>query len=172
MASRSSEILPGPRHLALLEVLRVAEAVWEASRLFFAQWDLSPSQFNVLNLLRSRPEGLSQIELSRSLITHRSNVTGLVDRLEARGLLVRDEVRGDRRAYRVSLTESGRRLMEAVLPVYFAAVEDLWGGVAVKKAASIASSLAPLADRAKALSARREVQEARSQRHPRRMTER
>ena len=82
---------PGPRYQALIELLRTAETLWNASRVFFARWDLSPSQFNVLNLLYEQPGGCTQIELSRQLIMHRSNVTGLVDRLEARGLLQRQD---------------------------------------------------------------------------------
>src|SRR5687768_9528186 len=79
---------PGPRYASLLQVLRTAETVWNASRVFFGRWDISPSQFNVLNLLRGS-EGISQIELSTLLIMHRSNVTGLVDRLEERKLVKR-----------------------------------------------------------------------------------
>ena len=71
---------PGPRYRALLQLLRTAETLWNVSRLFFARWDLSPSQFNVLNLVSDKPDGMSQIDLGRRLIMHRSNVTGLVDR--------------------------------------------------------------------------------------------
>ena len=88
---------PGPRYPALLLLLRASEALWNASRVFFARWELSPSQFNVLNLLCDQPDGLSQVELSRQLIMHRSNVTGLVDRLETRGLVKRTENDADRR---------------------------------------------------------------------------
>src|ERR1043166_6368679 len=77
--------LPGPRYGALLQLLRTAEALWNSSRLFFARWDLSPSQFNVLNLLCDHPDGCTQIELSRQLIMHRSNLPGLIDRLEQLG---------------------------------------------------------------------------------------
>lgn len=73
------------RYQALLQLLRTADCLWNASRVFFARWELSPSQFNVLNLLSDQPDGLSQIKLGCLLITHRSNVTGLVDRLERRG---------------------------------------------------------------------------------------
>src|SRR6266403_548895 len=90
---------PGPRYQALIELLQTAEALWNASRVFFARWDLSPSQFNLLRLLHDQPGGCTQIELSRQLIMHRSNVTGLLDRLEARGLLRREERAGDRRAF-------------------------------------------------------------------------
>src|SRR5438552_11256890 len=107
---------PGPRYQALLQLLRTAEALWNASRSFFTRWDLSPSQFNVLNLLYDLSAGCTQIELSRSLIMHRSNVTGLVDRLEARGLVQRRDVAHDRRAYRVVLTTAGKKLVRQILP--------------------------------------------------------
>ena len=114
------------RYEALLQLLRAADAIWNASRVFFQEWDLSPSQFNVLNLLHSCPEGLSQSDLGRQLITHRSNVTGLVDRLEARGLVQRMEVKNDRRAYRVVLTQAGSALLSQILPHYYKKADQVW----------------------------------------------
>ena len=53
--------VPGPRYAALLQLLRTAENLWNSSRVFFGRWGLSPSQFNVLNLLSKAPGGLSQV---------------------------------------------------------------------------------------------------------------
>src|SRR4051812_15746490 len=105
---------PGPHYQALLQLLRTAENLWNGSRLFFIRWDLSPSQFNVLNLLHDLPDGSTQIELSRQLVMHRSNITGLIDRLEARGLLERKATPNDRRAYHVVLTTKGRNLIDQI----------------------------------------------------------
>src|SRR5437773_10381945 len=132
---------PGPRYRALLQLLRTAETLWNVSRLFFARWDLSPSQFNILNLLCDRPDGCTQIELSRSLIMHRSNVTGLVDRLEARGLVQRRDSAHDRRAYRVVLTTAGKRLLQQILPRYYAAAEQVWGALPVARTHQLVSEL-------------------------------
>jgi DNA-binding MarR family transcriptional regulator len=134
----------GPRYQALLQLLRTAETLWNSSRVFFAQWDLSPSQFNILNVLHTEPEGLTQIELSRLLIMHRSNVTGLVDRLEQRGLIQRKDNPDDRRAYRVVLTAGGRKLIEKILPVYHDAAEQIWGNFPTKRAKQLAADLAEL----------------------------
>ena len=54
------KVRPGPRYEALLELLRTAESLWNASRVFFAAWDLSPSQFNVLNVLHQQRDGRTQ----------------------------------------------------------------------------------------------------------------
>lgn len=121
------------RYEALLQLLRTSETIWNASRLFFARWELSPSQFNILNLLGGHPEGLNQTGLSQALITHRSNVTGLVDRLEKRGLVVRQAVPGDRRAYSVQLTKAGARLVEEILPEYYARAEAAFEAIPLKE---------------------------------------
>lgn len=136
-ASRASEL----RYTALLHLLTTADTVWNASRLFFARWELSPSQFNILNLLGNEPGGISQIELGRRLIMHRSNVTGLVDRLERRGLLKRHDTEGDRRAYRVILTPAGKKLLADIYPHYRAAAEAAWNGLPSAEIARVTAAL-------------------------------
>jgi MarR family 2-MHQ and catechol resistance regulon transcriptional repressor len=134
-----------PRYQALIQLLQTADIIWNASRVFFEQWDLSPSQFNVLNLLRDSAEGISQTELSQKLIVHRSNVTGLVDRLEKRGWVERREVAGDRRAYRVILTESGWKLLGAILPGYFAGAERVWAKIPEERIRQLKNELLTVA---------------------------
>lgn len=135
---------PGPRYAALLQMLRTAEHLWNASRVFFGRWDLSPSQFNVLNLLGEAPEGLSQVEISRLLIMHRSNATGLIDRLEERGLLQRRTTPGDRRAWRVVLTPAARQLLGQILPRYYRLAEEVWGDLPVARVSRLLADLSRL----------------------------
>jgi DNA-binding MarR family transcriptional regulator len=135
---------PGPRYQGLLQMLRTAEHLWNASRVFFGRWDLSPSQFNVLNLLGEAPEGLSQVEISRLLIMHRSNATGLIDRLEERGLLQRRTTPGDRRAWRVVLTPAARQLLGQILPGYYRLAEEVWGDLPVARVSRLLADLSRL----------------------------
>ena len=132
---------PGPRYDALLQLFRTADTLWNASRVFFARWDLSPSQFNILNLVCDLPDGLSQADLSRQLLMHRSNVTGLVDRLEARRLVERRDQPGDRRAYRVVLAPRGRELMQELLPHYYRVAEEVWGQFPARRANQLVADL-------------------------------
>jgi MarR family 2-MHQ and catechol resistance regulon transcriptional repressor len=131
----------GPRYTALIRLLRTAEALWNASRRFFERWQISPSQFNLLNLLRDHPDGCTQIELSRQLIMHRSNVTGLIDRLEKRGLVRRADSATDRRAWRVALTPAGQRLVRGILPHYYAAAEEIWGDLPARRVEELSADL-------------------------------
>lgn len=139
---------PGPRYQALIELLRTAENLWNASRVFFARWELSPSQFNLLNLLDDQIDGCSQIELSRRLIMHRSNVTGLVDRLEARGLVRRQDSVTDRRAFNVVLTKAGSKLIHQIQPHYYQAAETVWNGVSLRRAEQLVAELAAISSSA------------------------
>ena len=138
-----------PRYRAVLQLLQTADTLWNASRVFFEPWELSPSQFNLLNLLHLHPDGLSQSELSRCLIVHRSNLTGLVDRLEQRGLVERQEVAEDRRAYRVVLTKAGARLVHEILPAYYAGAEAVLADVSDRRAEELAKELAQVSENAR-----------------------
>lgn len=144
---------PGPRYQALIELLQTAEALWNASRVFFARWNLSPSQFNILSLLHDQPGGCTQIELSRQLIMHRSNVTGLLDRLEARGLARRQNNPDDRRAFIVVLTPTGRKLIRQIQPHYYRAAEAVWTGVTISRARQLVSELAAVSANAERIAA-------------------
>jgi DNA-binding MarR family transcriptional regulator len=76
--------------------------------------DLSPVQCHVLHLLEpGRP--LPMGRLAQTLSCHASNVTGLVDRLEARGLVERRFSIDDRRVRVLELTPEGSRLRAQML---------------------------------------------------------
>jgi DNA-binding MarR family transcriptional regulator len=143
----------GPRYAATLQLLRAAETVWEGSRRFFARWDLSPSQFNILNVLRDHPDGWSQIDLSRQLIMHRSNVTGLIDRLEVRGLVQRQETPQDRRAYRVVLTAAGIKTIQDILPHYYQATEKIWADLSLAQVRQVTAALVKVSTTAERIAA-------------------
>jgi DNA-binding MarR family transcriptional regulator len=74
-----------------------------------AELQLSPAQCHVLHLIEpDRPIPMGQ--LAETLACDASNVTGLVDRLESRGLVRRRPSAGDRRVKVLHLTPTGVRL--------------------------------------------------------------
>ena len=111
--------------LATEPVTSVAEDAW---RLLFelakrkhsvlvpalAELHLTPVQGHALRLLDpERPIAMSA--LADALFCHASNVTGIVDRLETRGLVERQAGREDRRVKMLALTEAGTRVRSKVV---------------------------------------------------------
>jgi MarR family transcriptional regulator, organic hydroperoxide resistance regulator len=78
-----------------------------------AELELTPAQGHALRLLEpDRPLAMS--ELAEALYCHASNVTGIVDRLEARGLVERRPGQ-DRRVKTLALTGAGADVRERVV---------------------------------------------------------
>jgi MarR family transcriptional regulator, organic hydroperoxide resistance regulator len=75
------------------------------------EFDLLPQHVIALRSLE-RPIPMS--ELARLLACDNSNVTGLIDRLEERGLVERRAAEHDRRVKLVALTPAGKRLKNGV----------------------------------------------------------
>jgi DNA-binding MarR family transcriptional regulator len=79
-----------------------------------AELALSPAQCHVLRLIEpGRPIPMGQ--LAETLACDASNVTGLVNRLESRGLVRRRPSAGDRRVRVLDLTPAGSRLRTVLL---------------------------------------------------------
>ena len=73
---------------------------------------LSSSQYNVLRILRgSAPDGLPCGEISERMVRRDPDLTRLLDRLEARGLVVRTRDTRDRRIVRAAITDAGLELL-------------------------------------------------------------
>ncbi len=78
-----------------------------------AQHGITATQLNVLKLLQEI-DGLSLSEVSKRMAAKNSTVTGIVDRMCAAGLVVREQSADDRRVWRILLTDRGRDIAEAV----------------------------------------------------------
>ena len=121
--------------------MATADAFLRESHRLFRPHGLTGAQYNVLNILAAKPEGISQRELGDVLVVDRSNVTGLLDRMGQAGWIQRSDDPTDRRAYRVVLTPAGRRLWAKVRPLYLEVVAQITRGLS---AAQIQASLETL----------------------------
>ena len=75
-----------------------------------AMHDLTPAQAQLLCLIKDQPRGMT--ELTQVLGLERPGLTGLVDRVQRRGLLVRGGAPQDRRAVILTPTPEGKRLAD------------------------------------------------------------
>jgi DNA-binding MarR family transcriptional regulator len=138
-------------HEALLSVLVTGELLKkEASRLF-APLGITGAQFNVLILLHAQTEDgtMSQSDLGRLLTVHRSNVTGLVDRLEKLGLVQRLDDKSDRRVNRIALTEAGRETARKGEELYIGRIHAIMSVLEPQEWRALSSSLEKIRNRMK-----------------------
>jgi len=92
----------------MIEFLLSQKAWWVA---VCAEFDLSPMQGHAVRVLEpDRPLAMST--LAEALVCDASNVTGIVDKLESRGLIARQGAEGDRRIKMLVVTEKGRHLRD------------------------------------------------------------
>lgn len=90
----------------LLRAVRVIEV--ELRRRLRAEFGETLPRFDVMAALARKETGMTMTEVSRLLMVSNGNVTGIIDRLVAEGLVMRTTNADDRRATFVRLTHKGR----------------------------------------------------------------
>jgi DNA-binding MarR family transcriptional regulator len=106
--SREQEVVLGLR----LATARIMEP-WE--KFLKATVDLTPNQYNVLRILRgSHPARLACGEIAERMIARDPDITRLIDRMRARGLVDRVRSKQDRRVVEVGLTGRGRDVLRGL----------------------------------------------------------
>lgn len=98
---------------AFVNIQRTADTLMQGVAAALKPRGLSPTQYNVLRILRgAEPGGLACREIADRMITRDPDITRLLDRLEDRGLVARSRDREDRRVITTRITEKGMRLLE------------------------------------------------------------
>jgi DNA-binding MarR family transcriptional regulator len=109
----------------LLRAARPVEA--ELRRRLGREFGVTLPKFDVMAALARREAGMTMTEVSRLLMVSNGNVTGLVDRLVAEGLVMRVANEKDRRATFVRLTNKGLRLFQTMAEAHERWVNDILG---------------------------------------------
>ncbi len=98
---------------AFVTIQRTADALMQGVAAALKPKGLSPTQYNVLRILRgAEPDGLACREIADRMITRDPDITRLLDRLEDRGLVTRSRDRADRRVITTRITERGLHLLK------------------------------------------------------------
>jgi DNA-binding MarR family transcriptional regulator len=95
--------------------MRVGAQLLKSAEHFYTSLKLTGAQYNVLRILEGAGEAIPQQEIADKLLVSRANVTGLLDKLEAKGLLERLPCE-DRRVNMIQLTAGGFGLLEKSFP--------------------------------------------------------
>lgn len=100
---------------AFLAVLRTAGVLVQRQAPALKKQSLTGTQYNTLRILRgARPLALTCSDIGERLVTPGPDVTRILDRLEARGMVRRERDEKDRRVVRARITELGLEVLASL----------------------------------------------------------
>jgi len=108
------------------------------------QFGITLPRFDLMAQLEREPEGLAMGEVSRRMMVTGGNVTSIVDQLEREQLVQRLPVPGDRRSYRLTLTDAGRSTFATMAQAHEAWVRELLSPLSAKEQGQLATLLGTL----------------------------
>lgn len=121
--------LPHLKNDPYLKILRpLVEAYlafWREDSRHIKSMKLTPSQFDVIATLGDT-DGMTCAELSEATLVTKGTLTGVLDRLAAKGLIKREAVAGDRRCTRIALTDKGDALFRKVFAAHIAHIRPFF----------------------------------------------
>jgi len=150
---------PGPiskQRLRLwLRLLRSSRAIEAQLReRLRTKFSITLPQFDVMAALARSAEGMTMTELSRQLMVSNGNVTGIIDRLVAEKLVLRQAPVSDRRSFIVRLTPKGASQFSVIAKAHEGWIDEMLVDFGSIEAESIISQLDGLVRRVRAREAR------------------
>ena len=97
---------------ALLSIVRTAAVFEHDLAESLKPFGLTPTQYNVLRILRGSPDGLCRNEVGERMVTKVPDVTRLLDRMERCGFIQRHRNGDDRRYVSTRITDKGMKLVD------------------------------------------------------------
>lgn len=110
---------------------------------FLRQYNLSLGKFNILLAIRrySEPNGIRQVDISQHLIVTASNMTKMLDKLQADGLVERQVLKSDRRVKMIQITAIGNGLIDTLWSKYQTLLQQSVSGLQTDKQTQLAALL-------------------------------
>lgn len=133
-----------PEEWAVQEILRAAEQLHACFSEGLKSSGVSFTQYCALRILSGEQDGLPSSAIGDRMTTRDSDVTRLVDRLVARGLVERYRDERDRRIVRVRLTAAGAALVEQLDGPTLALAEKQFAGIKPKRIRRLVETLQQL----------------------------
>ncbi|MCA9172174.1 MAG: MarR family transcriptional regulator [Planctomycetales bacterium] len=97
---------------AMLGILRTSDLLENRLARLLREYDLTPSQYNAMRILRGEGEPMPCLEVASRMIQVAPAITRVVDQLAGRGLIEKQQSTEDRRVFLVGLTTAGTHLLK------------------------------------------------------------
>ena len=94
--------------------------------------DVTPEQWAILNRLNENSD-LTQKEVAKLTFKDNANITRMVDKLEKKGLVIRQSDANDRRSWKLSITKKGIEIRDLVEPLAVDILNKISKGISEKE---------------------------------------
>jgi DNA-binding MarR family transcriptional regulator len=132
----------------LIALLRTADQVTRRGAEVMKPFDISPTQYNALRILRGGGEkGLPCREIGERMINHDPDITRLLDRLVKRGLVERRREEKDRRVITTRITAAGLELLKKMDRPVSDYPRELLGELGEQRLQSLLKALAAIREK-------------------------
>ncbi|EIJ41489.1 transcriptional regulator [Beggiatoa alba B18LD] len=122
----TSKMAASERFLDVMrELVFTYQAINSCAAKHIAEFDLTPAQFDIIATL-GNTEGMTFKELGEKTLITKGTLTGVVDRLEQKGLVKRVAGTTDRRTLYAILTPEGVTVFEKVFPAHIAYLKQFF----------------------------------------------
>src|SRR4051794_11890462 len=111
--------------LPYLVLMQTSKAVQDRMRVEMSQYNLSITEFSVLEVLYNKGKQTIH-QIGNSILITSGTMTYVIDKLEQRDLLCRHGCVEDRRVIHVNLTEEGKEMMDNIMPKHHEFVESMF----------------------------------------------
>jgi DNA-binding MarR family transcriptional regulator len=105
------------------ELVRAYQSFADYSDKHVRELGLTPPQFDVISTL-GNTSGMSMGDLAEKTLVTKGTLTGIIDRLEQKGLVQRFVPQGNRRSFTIVLTPDGERTFESIFPAHIAYLKE------------------------------------------------
>lgn len=110
---------------SIRKLVHLSEAVVKAADRFFAKFGVTTAQYDILVILKYSENKITQSDLGINRVVSRSNITGIIDRLEKLVMVKREGSADDRRVKYISITPKGLDIIKKVEKRYFDILKQL-----------------------------------------------
>jgi len=114
-------------------LIRLSGLLDRAMQPYFGRYGISRSQWGVLRVLqrveKGGSNGIRLVDLGQSLLVRPPSISGLVDRMERLGYVVRSASTEDLRSREIRLTQEGRDLIDRILLNHATQIKTVMGGL-------------------------------------------
>jgi MarR family transcriptional regulator, 2-MHQ and catechol-resistance regulon repressor len=140
MTTRHKQFMPVVR-----ELIECARAFELCSNAHIRELDITPAQFDIIATL-GNTRGMTCKELGEKTLITKGTMTGVLDRLEQKGLLVRKPSAEDGRSWITQLTGKGQALFEEIFPAHLEHLDPLFSSISNAELNTMRNQLRRLRD--------------------------